>query len=158
MRIGVTGHQHIPPEALEHVTTGINRVLDGASDGLIGVSSLAAGSDQFFASLVLRRGGRLEVILPSKSYEQTFSHPEDLNSFNSLLNRAATIETLSFEEPSEEAYLAAGFRVVDLSDLLLAVWDGEPAKGKGGTADIVDYARNRGTRLELVWPSGILRH
>ena len=157
MRIGVTGHQDIPAEALEYVIKGINGALDGAKDGLVGVSSLAVGADQFFASLVLERGGRLEVILPSNGYEKTFSRSEDLTRFHSLLERATTIETLSFTEPSEEAYLAAGCRVVVLSEVLLTIWDGEPAKGKGGTADIVQYAKSRGARLEVVWPVGTVR-
>jgi hypothetical protein len=157
MRIGVTGHQDIPAGALEYVTQGINEVLDGVEDGLVGVSSLAAGADQMFASFVLERGGRLEVVLPSSGYETTFSRSEDLSRFHSLLARATTVETLSFAKPSEEAYLAAGCRVVDRSEVLLAVWDGEPAKGHGGTGDIVEYAKSRGTRLEVVWPAGIAR-
>jgi len=44
----------------------------------------------------------------------------------------------------EEAFLAAGKRVVDLSDIVIAVRDGEPAKGKGGTADSVAYALSTG--------------
>jgi len=157
MRIGVTGHQDIPAEALEYVIQSINGALDGAKDSLVGVSSLAVGADQIFASLVLERGGRLEVILPSNGYEKTFSRSKDLRRFRSLLERATTIETLSFTEPSEEAYLAAGCRIVDLSEVLLAIWDGEPAKGKGGTADIVQYAKSRGARFEVVWPAGTVR-
>ena len=157
MRIGVTGHQDLPLLALEYVRHGINTVLDDVQDDLVGVSSLAAGADQLFASLVLERGGRLQITLPCKGYEKTFSRPKDLKTFHALLERATTIETLSFEEPSDEAYLAAGCRVVDSSEMLLAVWDGQPAKGKGGTADIVEYARSRGTRLEIVWPAGTAR-
>jgi hypothetical protein len=157
MRIGVTGHQDIPAEALEYIFQGIKEVLDGVKDGLVGVSSLAVGADQIFASLVLERGGRLDVVLPSTNYEKTFSRSEDLRRFHSLLEHATTVETLSFAEPSEEAYLAGGCRVVDLSEVLLAVWDGEPAKGKGGTGDIVEYAKSRGARVEVVWPAGIAR-
>jgi hypothetical protein len=157
MRIGVTGHQNIPRQALECVTRGIDRALDAVKDDLVGVSSLAAGADQLFATGVVERGGRLEIVLPCNGYEKTFSQSEDLRNFHSLLGRAATIETLNFEDPSEDAYLAAGYRVVELSEMLLAVWDGQPARGKGGTADIVDYARSQGLRLEIIWPAGIVR-
>src|SRR5262249_19847988 len=34
-----------------------------------------------------------------------------------------------------------GMETVNHCDLLLAVWDGEPARGRGGTAEIVAYAR-----------------
>ena len=157
MRVGVTGHQDIPPQAREYVTRGTNTILERLNRELIGVSSLAAGGDQVFASLVLERGGRLEVVLPCTGYETTFSRLEDLRNFHALLERAATVETLSFDTPSDDAYLAAGCRVVDLSELLLAIWDGQPARGRGGTADVVDYARRRGTHLEIVWPKGITR-
>lgn len=157
MRIGVTGHQNIPPAALDYITRGIKSVLDSVRNNLVGISSLAAGADQLFASHVLERGGRLEVILPCSAYEKTFSRLRDLRNFRSLLDRAAMVEQLSFEAPSADAYLTAGRRVVELSELLLAIWDGEPAKGTGGTADIVEYARSCGTHVELVWPRGTIR-
>jgi hypothetical protein len=40
---------------------------------------------------------------------------------------------------------------------LVAVWDGQPAAGKGGTADIVDYARRHGIEVRIVWPPGTSR-
>ena len=52
----------------------------------------------------------------------------------------------------EDAYLVAGRRVVDLSDIVLAVWDGHPAKGKGGTADVVAYTIRRGVPLIHIDP------
>jgi|SRR5687768_1394892 len=157
MRIGVTGHQDIPPQALQYVARETNAFLDHVADNFIGISSLAAGADQLFASLVLERGGRLEVVLPCRAYETSFLRQENLKNFHALLARAATVETLSFDEPSEDAYLAAGHRVVDLSQVLLAVWDGQPARGKGGTADIVKYAKHQGTQLEVIWPKGMKR-
>jgi hypothetical protein len=52
----------------------------------------------------------------------------------------ATVEVLQTSGTDEDAYMAAGRRVVELSDVMIAVWDAKPAKGKGGTADIVAYA------------------
>lgn len=157
MKIGVTGHQNIPPQALEYVRRETSKLLAAAGPELVGISSLAAGGDQIFASLVLQRGGRLEVVLPCKQYDKTFPSLKDLRSCEALLERASNVETMDFEEPSEDAYLATGYRVVDLSGLLIALWDGEPAKGKGGTADVVEYARSRATRVEVVWPKGVKR-
>ncbi|GGV03562.1 hypothetical protein GCM10010211_83480 [Streptomyces albospinus] len=42
-------------------------------------------------------------------------------------------------------------------DQLLAVWDGKPASGYGGTADVVDYARRTGTPVRVLWPAGATR-
>ena len=121
------------------------------------MSSLAAGADQLFATAILEQGGSLHAIIPCRGYERTFSEPESLDQFRSLLARAQKIETLDYREPSEEAFLDAGHRVVDNSDHLIAVWDGQPAAGKGGTADIVDYARQRGIEVRVVWPPATSR-
>jgi hypothetical protein len=40
----------------------------------------------------------------------------------------------------------AGRVVVDRSSVLVAAWDGQPSRGLGGTADVVAYARERGSR------------
>jgi hypothetical protein len=50
----------------------------------------------------------------------------------------------------DDAYLDCGMATVDGSDVLLAVWDGEPARGKGGTGDVVAYARSLGRPLVLI--------
>ncbi len=59
--------------------------------------------------------------------------------------------TIKFVEPSvrEEAYLAAGSYVLEHCDVLVALWDGVRAQGKGGTGEIVDLARQR--KLPLAW-------
>ena len=42
--------------------------------------------------------------------------------------------------------------VADRCDLLIAVWDGQPAQGLGGTGDVVRYAREIGREVLVVWP------
>jgi len=43
------------------------------------------------------------------------------------------------------------------ADELLAAWDGKPARGYGGTADVVDAARDQGIPVTVVWPTGAMR-
>jgi hypothetical protein len=157
MKVGLSGHQDIPPEALPFVIKGITDIISKATGGLVGISALASGADQLFASLILEQNGQLHIIIPCQGYETIFTDPEDLKCFRQLLGRARSIETLNYTEPSEEAYLAAGHRVVDSCDFLVAVWDGKPARGKGGTGDIVHYAHNRGIPVKVVWPFGMTR-
>jgi len=156
MMVGITGHQNIPDDALEFVKEGIAQAL-ARFIGPIGLSSLAAGADQIFAKTVLQVGGRLHVILPCEGYDSTFSDKESLNCFRKLLVRAERVEKLEYNHPSEEAFLYAGRRIVDLSDILMAVWDGREARGKGGTADIIRYAREKRIEVVVVWPSSISR-
>jgi hypothetical protein len=47
--------------------------------------------------------------------------------------------------------------MVDQADKLFAVWDGKPARAYGGTADVVGYARDHGTPVEIIWPTGAAR-
>ena len=157
MRLGISGHQNISREVAAYVRPILIRLIHERKDHLIGVSSLAAGADQLFATVILEQGGSLHAIIPCHGYERTFTDPDGLNQFRSLLARVQKIETLEYPEPSEEAFLDAGHRVVDNADLMIAVWDGRPAAGKGGTADIVNYARRRCVEVRVVWPSGVTR-
>ena len=43
------------------------------------------------------------------------------------------------------------------ADRLFAVWDGQPARGYGGTADVVAEARARGIPVTVIWPEGATR-
>lgn len=154
--IGCTGHQEIPDGARHAVRAGIRRVLDDAEVPIVGLSSLAVGADQMFAELVLQAGGTLRVIVPSQHYETTFDEA-GRGRYHALLAAAADVERLDHPQPTEAAFLAAGQRIVEMCDVLTAVWDGRASRGLGGTADIVDYARRQGRRFEIVWPAGTER-
>lgn len=157
MRLGISGHQNISPDVIAYVRPFLTRLIGERKTNLVGVSSLAAGADQLFATLILELSGSLHAIIPCHGYEKTFSERESLAQFKLLLDKAQKIETLDYAEPSEDAFLQAGHSVVDNSDLLVAVWDGEPAEGKGGTADVVEYARSHGVEVTVVWPPGVTR-
>ncbi|HEY1620682.1 MAG TPA: hypothetical protein VGG25_23870 [Streptosporangiaceae bacterium] len=43
------------------------------------------------------------------------------------------------------------------ADELWAVWDGQPARGYGGTADVVAHARSKGIPVRVIWPEGARR-
>jgi hypothetical protein len=64
---------------------------------------------------------------------------------------------LEYTESTEQAHLDGGRAVVDNSSLLVAVWDGQPARGLGGTADVVAYARQRSIPVTVIWPKGASR-
>lgn len=155
--VGVTGHQNIPDEALEFIEQGIRQAICRFGTAFVGVSSLAAGADQLFAKTVLRSGGSLHVVIPCHEYEIAFSNDGSVQSYRCLLEQADFVQMLEYDRPSEDAYLAAGHRVVEMSDVLIAVWDGLEARGKGGTGEIVRYAREQGRELLIVWPHGVVR-
>ena len=155
--VGITGHQNLPEQAIGFVKQEIANVLHRFNDAFVGISSLAVGADQLFAEAVLQANGGIHAVIPCHGYEATFADDEALQSFRRLLQSADFIETLEHDRPSEDAFLDAGYRVVELSDLLIAVWDGLEAKGKGGTADVVRHTRECKKELLIIWPPGVTR-
>jgi hypothetical protein len=151
MRVGITGHQRLEdPKAWPWVARVMRDELARVAPPLVGVTSLAVGADQLLARLVLEAGGTIHVVLPFADIERSFS-PEDVPAYRELV-RQATVEVLDTHGTDEDAYLAAGQRVVEMSDIVLAVWNGKPAKGKGGTADVVACAIRRGVPLIHIDP------
>ncbi|MFI1396471.1 hypothetical protein [Streptomyces sp. NPDC020681] len=156
-RIGVTGHRGIPPEAYAHISAGMRAVLRGLDGSMEALSSLAAGADQLFADIALDCGAELTVVIPSDDYESGFRAPAELARYQQLRGRATREIQLAFPYSTDEAYYAAGAYIADNCDRLLAVWDGLPARGLGGTADIVRYARDRGKPVTVIWREGLER-
>jgi hypothetical protein len=155
-RVGITGHQGLPEAAVPYVTQKIHDILAATAPPLVGYSSLAEGADQLFAHELLAARGDLHVVVPSDGYEGTFSEP-DRHTYFALLDKAADVTRLRFESPSEEAYDAAGQWVAKHCETLIAVWDGKPSRGLGGTADAVTHARKLGRTVHVVWPTGVIR-
>ncbi|MER7446039.1 hypothetical protein [Microbacterium sp. NPDC097977] len=154
-RIGFTGHQGLTPDTEVRVREELDAVISAAS-GLIGLSSLAEGADQIFADLVLEHGGELHVVVPALDYESTFDDV-GLANYRRLLSMAAAVTCLDHQESNEQAYWAAGKYVVEHSDRVIAVWNGQPAVGLGGTADVVRHAEELGRVVTIVWPPGSAR-
>jgi hypothetical protein len=143
MNIGITGHQELSDSVW--VKQKILEVLRSQSPPLMGITSLAVGADQLFAYAMLECNGTLLIIVPFGDYIDGFE-AESRQDYKHLLDKAKAVEVLKGTSSHEEAYFIAGKRVVDLSDLLVAVWDGKPAAGLGGTGDVVEYAKSQGKR------------
>jgi hypothetical protein len=155
MKIGLTGHQKMPNVAQDFASKKLDEYLATHKD-IIGICSLAAGSDQLFAEKIVLSGNQLWAVIPCRKYESTFD-PDNLIEYKKLLGSASKIIELDFAEPNEEAFLAAGKHVVELSDELIAIWDGDESRGLGGTADIVQYAKSLRKDVHVIWPQGITR-
>ena len=153
LSVGVTGHRELPDvEAWVWVRAELHQFLAGLCRPLLGVTSLAIGADQVFAETVLDLGGQIEAIIPFPGYERTFRNKAELRKYEELKSLCVHVETLSSSHTEEEGFFSAGKTVADRSDLLLAVWDGEPAHGLGGTGDIVDYALTKRKQLININP------
>lgn len=163
LRIGVTGHRNLPDEKLvrEAVRAILDRLGRWMDDTLkysdhtfVVISALAPGSDQIVAEEVLGRASSapryppyLEAVLPmpEDDYVATFPTPNSKADFIRLKNSARSTALLKKEKPTNKderdaAYEDGGRYVANNCDVLIVVWDGKPATGRGGTAEIVIYA------------------
>jgi hypothetical protein len=130
------------------------------------VSPLAEGADRLVARLVLEREGAvLDVPLPlvKQDYLEDFGTQASKDEFESMLAlcpRPMVLRKLPLArefDPDQlkpqrrRAYLDVGRYVVDNCDVLIALWDGLPARGTGGTAQIVEHAKGQGRPVIRVW-------
>lgn len=142
MKIGITGHQKLEDSTnWNWVKLEFNKILAQCPKPFTGVTSLAIGADQLFAEAVLEHGGSLAVIIPFNEYEFKFSEGYERQKYHCLLDKATTVNILPQMASDEESYFEAGKKVVGIVDFLVAVWDGKPSRGLGGTADVVKYAK-----------------
>ncbi|WP_019632779.1 hypothetical protein [Actinomadura atramentaria] len=155
-RIGITGHSDLTTATSDLVYRALTDLLVPFDD-VTGVTCLARGADQVFARAVLDAGGTLEVVLPARDYRDAKVKPDNRAEFDALLGRAAAVKYAPFEVSNREAYMAASEILVGGVDRLIAVWDGRPASGHGGTGDVVIHARRENVPVDVVWPTGSAR-
>jgi hypothetical protein len=155
-RIAISGHRGLPGMTARLVDEAIRVALAEYAPDVTGVSCLADGADQIFARAVIDLGGTLEVVIPAAEYREGLAAGSHAG-YDDLSAQAAAVCRLSFVESTTEAYMAASKLIVDAADELYAVWDGKPARGYGGTADVVAYARERGIPVRVIWPDGAQR-
>ncbi len=153
LNIGVTGHRlnRISQRQLDQLTPQLRPFLAqiaaaARTPALALLSGLAEGADRHVAQLALDAGYALYAVLPfaRDTYARDFTGGASRAQFGELLARATRVTELSGRPGfSAQAYRRAGHALLDESDVLLAVWDGLPAQGAGGTAEVVNEACRR---------------
>ena len=125
------------------------------------LTALAEGADRLVpreARGVLGEGHtEIEAVLPLtvEDYLTDFQTADSRDEFWRLWGEARSRVVLADgpKEASEErtkAYASAGRYIADRCDVMIAVWDGKQGRGEGGTADIVEYARDQGVPVLIV--------
>lgn len=178
IRVGVTGHrlQRLDASQRDRIARQTRYVLKAATDAVDAalqtfrddyarapakhyfVSALADGADTLAAEAALDLGWRLLAPLPfsRNQYETDFSD-DDVEALNALLAHADAVAELDgggaagVEE--ENAYLQAGLVTLKNADIVIAIWDGEKARGPGGTAMIKNAALAAGK--PVVWINAV---
>jgi len=178
IRIGVTGHRRLDdPIAMQ---AAVRRAIDSEVGKLFStkskanvsisyrvLSALAEGADRIAARAVLEYpDARLDVVLPLtvEDYLEDFRTEESRLEFAELLGKCRHPVQLRSRRIREdrhdagdqaelrrESYRRVGEYLVDHCDVLIAVWDGQPARGQGGTGAVVQYAGEQDRPVIRVW-------
>lgn len=168
LSIGVTGH--LPGRlgagnagsvmaSLDALLTLIEQTAPALSrSDLRLVTSLAEGADALAADAAGLHGWTLDVVLPfwRDDYAADFAAGAPSDLYRRQLAAAAAVMELPGDrsEPEDIAYERAGRLVLAQSDILVAVWDGDPARGRGGAAQIVAEAVIEGVPVIHIDPAG----
>lgn len=154
-RIGITGHRFLSEikKINQGIDTGLTQIETSYPQPFTIISSLAEGADQRVVQRALKRWPNSPLIvplpLPISIYRDQLTSREGRRVFDQLLPLASQVlpppETFNLPK----AYLLAGQLMLEMSDILIAIWDGQPVQGVGGTGQIVASAREKG--LPIVW-------
>jgi len=114
------------------------------------VSPIADGADQIAADVALELGWELQAILPFErtQYRESLANHGAKERFDELLEQADCLLELPGDPGHTlDAYVMTGRATVAHSDVLIAIWDGLPPRGRGGTGEVVQLALTRGTAI-----------
>jgi hypothetical protein len=152
LAIGFTGHRKLPDEAKSRkLVYDFLSERKAAAPGMIyGVSSVAAGADLLFGECCVELEIPLLILLPmpAKHFREDFDAATWARA-EQLMNKAVSVEVTGGNQPRDELYYECGIETVQQSRLLIALWNGEPSHGMGGTEDIVSFAKDLGR--PIVW-------
>ncbi len=114
-------------------------------------SGMALGVDIWCAEAVLELRGahpevRLTAVVPCRGQESRWT-PVDQRRYREILSRCDKVMCLS-ESYTADCMRKRNTALVDLCDVLVAVFDGKP----GGTKQTVDLASRRGRKTIIISP------
>jgi hypothetical protein len=158
--IGITGHRNIRDEDKLRLKQILIHAIDEKiaqcpDTPVIILTPLAEGADRLAAYAAIECGIPYIAALPMpvEEYRKDFITPESLHEFNDLLGKAdlwfelplsegTREEELQYnKEKRDDQYYNIGFYIARQSQMLIALWDGNDNKKRGGTAHIVNIKR-----------------
>ena len=166
--IGITGHRILTDQQQRKIKPVIAKAIENIIFTLTeqnndvsfsALSPLAEGADTLFAEAAIARGLPLRVILPfdTAEYLKDFSSDAARAHFDIMYHAVADADKYilhPYTRPKDvnQLYLDLGIKMVDESNYLLAIWNEKAGNGKGGTADVVAYAKQQKKHILLINP------
>ena len=149
LAIGFTGHRKLPDEnkCRESIRKVLREWKAKVPGAVYGLTSAAAGGDLLFAETCIELNMPIRVFLPTpkEQFREDFDEPTWARA-ECIFKKALSVEVAGAGEEVTERYYECGIETVRQSQLLVALWDGGPSQGLGGTADMVHFAKGQG------WP------
>ena len=147
--VAVTGHRDIPPEDVARLSEVVSAQLHELSSKYpdspcLLLSGLAEGADRLAARCALDVGWSVGAVLPlsQADYEMDFESDQSVSEFRELLARSIWVRTVSPDMLGRpDCYRKLGEWLARQAQILIALWDGKPGGGPGGTADVVEVFR-----------------
>lgn len=140
IKVGLTGHRDLIGFDQNQLKKDIRQELEKLKEGhrqYVMLNSIAAGADILCAQIGISIGYELVCPLPFYGYREDFSG-NDLKLFDEMIRQSSRSFVVSGHEEKDASYLAAGEYIAENSDVLIAVWDGQPQQSICGTAAVVE--------------------
>ncbi len=161
--VGVTGHR---PHKLDVNNPALRASITRCLSGLVSahpshrffvLSPLAEGADRMLAQIAMVEFGMDLIValpLPYDLYKDDFESEASINEFKTMVGLAHRYYELPMKfgnqemladqgntEPRNKQYALVGAHVCERADALIGIWDGNPAGGVGGTAEVIEWRR-----------------
>ncbi len=152
--LGFAGHRNVPDKAA--LALAVRRELlhirETYGPKLIGISSAAAGADLIFLKTCVDLRLPTIVILPfpEERFSDDFEEHEEWALAEKLIGVALAKYVLPGENSSPQAYQIVSRELLGLADAFLFTWDGEAARGGGGTGETVGEAADTGLPSRII--------
>jgi hypothetical protein len=147
LAVGFTGHRKVPYETKSRqvIRDFLAQQKESHHGVMYGICSAAAGGDQLFAESCIELKIPLRILLPrpAEQFRADFDDASWQRSVH-IMENAISVEITGQYEARNEQFYDCGIQTVAESQLLVALWDGQPSRGVGGTQEIVSFARKTG--------------
>lgn len=155
VRIVVSGHRHLT--VTPSLERGIGEAIERIDASFPGyqfhvLSCLAEGADRLLSQYLMEalRAELMVVLpLPEEEYMRDFRSALSIQEYWALKNRATRVVQTTSRLARPFAYQIANQKLLEKADLVMVIWDGLPARGPGGTAEMVAMARQ--AHLPMLW-------
>ena len=152
--IGFAGHRNVPDrgELSRVIRNELKKFRELYGVRVTAISSVAAGADLVFLKTCTELRIPAIMILPfgKMRFAEDFENAEEWKLAESLMSISLATYVIRGKFEAPEAYQVVSRQLLEWADAFLFVWNGDPARGLGGTGETVDEARDLGIPARII--------